>query len=208
MNIINNSYKIIYPITERDWEWELKGIETAGRTAYKSQESTEQKMMAFIRRIVDSHHEAVLEFGHIRVEFTLSRYLTHELVRHRHCSFVQESTRYCNYLKKGEITVVRPTGLPESLFKDWENHCLNGEQLYCKAVSHDVKPEYARSFLPADLAATIVVHANMREWRHIFSLRCDKAAHPALRAVMLDLYRECLGHAPAVFEGAYKENEK
>jgi len=39
----------------------------------------------------------MIEFGDIIVKFITNRGVTHELVRHRLCSFAQESTRYVRY---------------------------------------------------------------------------------------------------------------
>ena len=50
------------------------------------------------------------------IKFTTDRGVSHELVRHRKFSFVQESQRYCNYSKDkfgGEITFVKPSWFKE-----------------------------------------------------------------------------------------------
>lgn len=50
------------------------------------------------------------------IKFTTDRGVSHELVRHRKFSFVQESQRYCNYSKDkfgGEITFVKPNWFKE-----------------------------------------------------------------------------------------------
>lgn len=54
------------------------------------------------------------KFMPITALITCDRGITHELVRHRPCAFLQESTRYCSYNKKAadddiaEITVITP----------------------------------------------------------------------------------------------------
>lgn len=50
----------------------------------------------------------------ITVHFTLDRAVSMEFLRHRKCSFAQESTRYCNFSKNkfnNEITYIIPTWL-------------------------------------------------------------------------------------------------
>ena len=59
----------------------------------------------------------------ITARFTCSRSISHELVRHRTFSFVQESTRYCNYSKSrfgNNLTFIIPTWakLQEGEYKD------------------------------------------------------------------------------------------
>lgn len=46
------------------------------------------------------------------VRYVVDRGVTHELVRHRPCSWAQESTRYCNYGKKG-MTFILPLWIPD-----------------------------------------------------------------------------------------------
>ena len=46
------------------------------------------------------------------------------------------------------------------------------------------KPEDARKVLPNSTATRIVMKANLREWRTIFSLRTSKAAYPEMRELM------------------------
>jgi len=55
------------------------------------------------------HHEKI-----ISVKFIVDRGVSHELVRHRAMSFVQESTRFCNYSKNrfgNELTFIIPCWL-------------------------------------------------------------------------------------------------
>ena len=97
MKLIKPSYEILTPI---DGLAELQAIEQAARTCYKSENAiTEDGESAkkLIRHLIESGHEAMLEHSFLSVKFTVDRGVTHELVRHRLCSFAQESTRYCNY---------------------------------------------------------------------------------------------------------------
>lgn len=60
-------------------------------------------------------------------------------------------------------------------------------------------PEDARQILPIGLRTSIVVTANFREWRHIFSLRCDRHAHWEIRSVMCKLLAKLKGIIPEIF---------
>lgn len=42
--------------------------------------------------------------------------------------------------------------------------------------------------------------ANLREWRHIFLMRCGKAAHPDIRLLCGDLLRQARELVPVVFD--------
>ena len=73
-----------------------KRIEAAGRTCYKSEDRIKEDSSGkFVRAMVKNGHEAMLEHASMTVRFIVDRGVSHELVRHRICSFAQESTRYC-----------------------------------------------------------------------------------------------------------------
>jgi len=112
VKIIEQSYKIL---TNLDGLVILKNIEEAARTCYKSEHLiTEDSESAknLVKNLVKRGHTAMLEHGGmISVRIICNRGLTHELVRHRLCSYAQESTRYCDYSKDkhgNEITVILP----------------------------------------------------------------------------------------------------
>ena len=118
MKIVKPSFEILTPIS-KGGEDELKAIERAARTCYKSEDLISEDISSaekLIKTLLYNGHEAMLEHSQLSVKFIVDRGVSHELVRHRLCSFAQESTRYCNYSKDkfdGEITVVEP-----SCFKD------------------------------------------------------------------------------------------
>ena len=106
-------------------------LATIARTCYKSENlRTADRDAALIKRLIESKHEAMLEFVDITVKFTCDRGVSHELVRHRLASFAQESTRYCNYSKdkfNNELTFIIPSwlDLPEGRYEyrgcNWVN---------------------------------------------------------------------------------------
>jgi thymidylate synthase (FAD) len=151
--------------------------------------------------ICKRHHESVLEHAGATIAFTTDRGITHELVRHRIISVSQESTRYVNYYKKGEIRVVAPMGFEEESpqYDTWRAAMYHAVDAYYSLVSMGATPEQARDVLPTCLAADIVITANFREWRHIIRMRTSKAAHPKVR-LLIGYAKELLqGIAPTVF---------
>ncbi|MDR1301444.1 MAG: FAD-dependent thymidylate synthase [Treponema sp.] len=205
MRIEKQRHEVLYP-KGTEWQRETELIELAGRTAYRSEDSIEPgSAQEFIRRMVKNSHLAVIEFGSMTVRFVTDRGITHELVRHRLCSFIQESTRYCNYGKdkfERQITVIQPSGLDDDMkYQIWESAMHTAEQKYLQMLDGGCTPQQARSVLPTCLKTVIVVKANFREWRHIFELRAiNKAAHPDIRALLIPLYNECRGLLPEVFD--------
>lgn len=107
----------------------LKNLERVGRTAYKSEDKiTEESAPAFVKMLVKRNHLAVIEHESITVKFTTNRGVSHEIVRHRLASFCQESTRYCNYGKSGEVTFCRPWWMRNTIPKDGRYHLVDGIQ--------------------------------------------------------------------------------
>ena len=97
----------------------LMSIEDAGRTCYKSEDTiTPDSAPGFIKGIISRGHESVIEHEYLSVRLIVDRGVSHELVRHRLCSFSQESTRYCNYSKDkfgNELTFIIPEWLHRSI---------------------------------------------------------------------------------------------
>ena len=85
MKIIEPSVQIINP---PNYNQMLHHIETAARTCYKSEDKiTDDSAESFIERIIDKNHLSVCEHCNISVRFICDRGVSHELVRHRLCSF-------------------------------------------------------------------------------------------------------------------------
>ena len=204
MKIINASYEILTPI---NGEQILKDIEKIGRTCYKSENLiTEDSSKIFVRNLIKRGHEAMLEHNNITVRFICDRGVSHELVRHRLASFAQESTRYCNYSKDkfgNELTFIKPCFWNNETnvnYLNWENVLENIECAYFGMLKCGAPPEQARNILPNSLKTEVVMSANIREWRHFFKLRCDKAAQPQMRELAIPLCKELQKKIPVVFD--------
>ena len=79
--------------------------------------------------------------------------------------------------------------------------CVDSESRYYAMIDEfKLPPQAARAVLPMALATTITMTANIREWRHIFKLRCDLPAHPDMRQVMKMIMFAMLDLYPSVFQ--------
>ncbi len=167
MKIIKPSYEIRTDLPGNGI-WVLKDLEEDARTCYKSEDwITEDGESArkLIKRLIDSGHLAMLEGFDIKVRFICDRGVSHELVRHRLCSFSQESTRYCNYSKDkfgNEITVIEPVIFEEldALYKNdvknlailLEHHYDNENTLTQYEMYEPIYQAYAEWYLACDKA--------------------------------------------------------
>jgi len=203
MKIVKPSYEILTPI---DGEEILRHIERCGRVCYKSDDKIcDGSSHKFVQSIIQRGHESVLEHYSVTVHIVCDRGVMAELTRHRIASFSVESSRYCNYSGDkfgGEITVVEPCfwkDKPE-MRDTWEVACTAAEAAYFYFLKHGAKPEEARSILPMSLKTEVVMTANLREWRHVLSLRAGKRAHPQCRELMIPLLHELQAKIPVVFD--------
>ncbi len=81
----------------------------------------------------------------------------------------------------------------------------DAERVYLDLLANGASPQQARSVLPNSLKTEIVVTSNVREWRHILSLRCSEAAHPQMRQMMFPLLSEFHERAPILFDDLHEK---
>jgi len=203
LKIISASFEILNPLLP---EIIMKNIETYGRVCYKSENNvTADSSGLFIKKIIKSGHESVIEHEKVSVKIICDRGVTHEIVRHRIASYSQESTRYCNYAQNkfgNELTFIKPCFWEEDskAFKVWLAQMEMVEKNYINLIAIGASPEQARSILPNSLKTEIVVTMNLREWRHFFKLRTSKRAHPQMREVSIPLLKKMKELLPAIFD--------
>ena len=214
MLILKPSYQILTDISEGGID-ELRHIEWAARTCYKSEgkiTSDGESAKKLVASLISNGHEAMLEHSQLSVKFICDRGISHELVRHRICSFAQESTRYCNYMKDHfgrAITVIQPFFIKDGTtdFVSWYNLMERIEGQYFDMLHNGFTPQEARCVLPNCLKTEVVMTANYREWRNIFKLRCAEAAHPQMRELMRPLLDELKQRIPIIFDDIHYEGE-
>jgi len=223
MKLIKPSFEILTP-ARLDYNVGLNiiaDIEKAARTCYQSEGKIEWDKddepvsgLKLVKKLLDRKHEAMLEFGpSITVKFICDRGVSHELVRHRLASFAQESTRYCNYSNDTNISFIIPSWLEleedqnikitvpsEDQAMIWLRSMSRAEIDYNRLIAKGWTPQQARTVLPNSLKTSINIKANIREWRHIFKLRCAKTAHPQMRELMIPLLTDFQNHIPILFD--------
>lgn len=183
-------------------------IEECGRVCYRSEDMiSEDSADKFVKTILGRGHHSVIEHAIATLVFGTNRGVTHELVRHRLASYSQESTRYVDYVKKGEMEFILPVWLEgkegTDEYADFKEILKAEESAYFYLRDLGWRPEQAREVLPNALSTKIVVTANLREWRHIFTLRCSAKAHPQIRSLMREALRLMHQLCPTVFEDIY-----
>ena len=165
-------------------------------------EKQEAQHWNLVKKVLDSGHQSIAE--HVYFTFVIEgvdRSLTHQLVRHRHCTFSQQSQRYVEikedlqYLKqlyeqtKSEDDVERLEAR-EKLRKIVDKYFVVDSEIgaikyffslidYLQAIQNGCKPEEARSILPNATKTNITMSCNFRELIHMCHLRlCTRAQTP------------------------------
>jgi len=192
--IINNVFK--YKGIEKE---EFKKLYITYRAKEVSCMLLREKDLFLSKNVVKDRIVSIVEVG-IRDVFDLvmqqpyNNYIANGIMVHN-------STRYVD--EKGFDLVIPPhkEGVVIDAIK---KHGKSVDDFYSYLRNIEKwKPEDARQILPIGMSNEIVVKANIREWRHIFKMRCDKFAHWEIRGLMLELLKWCKKNIPLVFDDFY-----
>lgn len=213
MKVIEPSVEIL---TKLNGNKILKSLEEYGRTCYKSEKKiTNDSCIKFITSIVKSGHHSVLEHASFTARFIVSRATSHQLVRHRLIAVSQESQRYCNYNADKfdkRVTFIRPHNLIDtsevpSPYQIWYQCMEACEKSYMQMIDMGMPAQVARECLPNSVKTELVVTANLREWRHILTLRTAKGSDDGIKFIMRELLNMVKESIPIVFDDILpKEN--
>lgn len=182
----------------------MKNIEKACRTCYRSEGSiTEDSYKKLISNCLNRGHESVLEHEKVTIRMVCDIGVYKDLTRHRIASYSIESTRYCNYGKDkfdNEIKFINPCNIEDKdLFEDWKSACEEIEKCYMNMTKKNATPDQMRMILPHSTAAEVTMTADIREWRHILSLRASKFTHPSVQQLMIPLLLHFRNEMPELF---------
>jgi thymidylate synthase (FAD) len=149
--------------------------------------------------ILSRGHLSVLE--HAAATFRilgLSRAATHQLVRHRLCSFSQRSQRY---VKENTGAFVVPPSVesrPEAL-EVYLKALNDAAEAYRRLVDLKVRKEDARFVLPNATPSDLVLSANFRELRHVILTRGSREAQWEIREMAVKMLEALKEEAPNAF---------
>ena len=206
MKILDASYKIVRLQKEID----VDQISDAYCMCYETPHPTSyEKQCDIIRN--HRKHGSPLEHSIMTVDFVINRGISHELVRHRHTGYSQQSTRYCNFSKNkfgNSVSFIKDSRISidnAALYDLWIRGLQADEDEYFARLNMGQTPEEARGCLPNDLATRLKVSTNFREWHDIFTLRCDTHAHYQMREIMRPLCEEMIRELPCIFDDIHPE---
>ena len=150
-------------------------IETIANIAGICYDSNPVNHLGLVKHLYSNGHHSVFE--HIYFTFKIegiSRACSHQLVRHRHCSFTQRSQRYCKEVGRDSVT---PSSVcTEYCYGTYKDELENIERAYEKLIADGVPKEDARYLLPNATTTDLYLSCNLRELIHIANERlCTRA---------------------------------
>jgi thymidylate synthase (FAD) len=165
-----------------DWEWDVNNYYVTTNLRY-------------IRDTAMGHEENILKYlvtptplhpKRVTLKFVTSIGIVRELIRHRHFSFANESTRYCNYSKdkfNNEVSFIEPywMGNARDMFL---TACEEAEGYYLDLLEDGLTPQEAREVLPLSTKSELCMCGFVKDWVHFFSLRLHEVTgkvHPDMK---------------------------
>ena len=199
----------------------------AARTCYSDKSPIElwedatttptDKKWKLVKQVLSSGHQSIAE--HVTLTFAIegvSRVLSHQLVRHRHCTFSQQSQRYVEIKEDmNELYKLLHSLSPADSINNLINICNKyfvgvtkdnvfsySEALweYLKRVHNGEKPEDARMILPNATKTNIVMTINLRELLHVSNLRLCSRAQAEIQRLFREIKRKVIDYNPKIAE--------
>ena len=147
------------------------------------------------------------------VKLITSRTISHEVVRHRTMSFIQESQRFVNYSKdkfNNEVTFIKPCWMDDTLIEKalkthplivdlkpeilFVENLLNSEQDYLDLLKLGYKPQQARVVLPNSTKTELYICGFKEAWEHFFGLRDNKVVDPQMYDLTHPMHQEFINN--------------
>ena len=143
------------------------------------------------------------------VKLITSRSVSHEVVRHRIMSFIQESQRFCAYNKdkfNNEVTFIKPCWMDDktteecrSAYIDIQNttpekifvtNLFIAESDYLQLLKLGYKPQQARVVLPNSTKTELYMCGFKEAFEHFFELRDNKVVDPQMYDLAHPMHQE------------------
>ena len=149
----------------------LQSLVFAAKLCYGQEQDfiDEEAQVKLIKKILAARHFSILEHAVLSIYITgVSRNFTHQLVRHRHMSFAQQSFHYTIAENAALPLLKESTPLQLSIMK---KAYINAFKMYEILMAEGMTRDEARHVLPSGITTKIICTANLREWVHFASIR-------------------------------------
>lgn len=162
-------------------------IETIAQIAAICYDSDPKNPIALVKHLYKNGHHSVFE--HIYFTFKIegiSRACSHQLVRHRHCSFTQRSQRYCS---EDGFETVKPESIDDAdnVNRWWDDYNDSLRENYVALQEMGIPNEDARYILPNACTTAMYLSCNLRELIHMANERLCIRAQWEIRDVVKEM---------------------
>lgn len=183
--------------------------EFAGRVCYESWKRPNPEtatVEGYCNNIIKQEHFSVFEHGSASFYITgVSRSLTHELIRHRHLSYSQQSQRYVDVASLTADDLVSP---PELVADSGLQDLFEASVSVYKRLVSGMEPllgrkrarQAARAALLNCTPTHLVVTGNHRSWREVLLKRGSLHADVEIREMALKLWAELSILEPELYQ--------
>ena len=205
-----------FPNTSLD-EVDVEKYETNHFSAVTITKDSTRYVTTNYRVIVENHWEDDLKYmceptkyhqRRITVHFITNRAVSHELVRHRSMSFMQESQRYVAYDKDkfgNEITFIRPVLMyTDEQYKQIWQALSYAETAYMNLRKSGLKPQQARCVLPNATKTELYMCGFEKDWDHFFDLRDKPYVDPQMYDLVCPLHQEYSAYLDKIGDKLHK----
>jgi len=150
-----------------------------------------------IKQYMAWKHFTVFEFIDFTFEISgISRACSHELVRHRTATYLQQSQRHVDLRGRGVVRPPTIVGEAADLFyeayEDWST-------IYGEMVDSGIPKEDARFIAPNAVETRVIMKIDGRNLLHMLKLRTDKSAMWEIRDVANMMWKEAKVICPNIF---------
>lgn len=192
-------YSAISPIDL--WHKErYRYIDAFVQDTYKS---SQDKMWKLVGSVLESGHTSIAE--HVSFTFAvegISRACSHQLVRHRLCTYSQQSQRYVEIKEdlntlydllhsSSDESKLKKKEIAQKYFVDVNDDNYYGYVWclyeYVRRIANGEKAEDARNILPNATKTNIVITTNLRNLIHISELRLCTRAQKEIRTLFKEI---------------------
>jgi thymidylate synthase (FAD) len=191
---------------EKSYRWiDEKWIDKNGNEPVDFEKEAEK----FVRKLVKKGHLSVGRHCNASFEVIGSRAMSHQLVRHTHLNYTQESQRYVKFINWQELNndniedyfIIPPSIKEKDEINEFKVDCIDACYDYDYYVSKGIPKEDARYILPNACKTRLVVSGNFQAWMDFIKLRTDKKAQWEIREIAEQIRDILIEEAPAFFEG-------
>lgn len=148
--------------------WEVDAA--AKMDSEKWSKSTWEENTKTLRFLFEQKHMTPFEFAGATFYIEAPIFVARQLMRYRCASYLERSLRYCKPFEENEE--------------------------YNKLLADGFKRERARAVLPLITTTAFYMHANLREWFHIFDERLSAHAQEETRLLVSMIHNQLASHLP------------